>query len=386
MSYDFKNINTTKSLDYNSILVSNHFNPPTSPNTPEKIQLQSSIIDNLLITEENIIVDTLASQIDITNPTFILQYVADSQNKITAFFEVILNKINTIELDEVTNIIASLVDELKYFTNKIKPTSLLDMFKVNGNNLFAIETKNNFDEGALTKITNALENHQGQLVTDISMLDDMYTIIQGYLKELSIYILAGKKKLEQVRTTELPKLKEQAQLSKLPEDSQEANALASFCNDFEKELYHLELVKIISIKISQQIKLIQNNDTAIVEKFHSTLVNTIPLWNSHISIALGITHLQQAMAAQSEITNMTNEFLKNNGKTLEITTIDTDKDSENSIVETETLQVTNHTFISTLDEVVQLLAESCDNRRVAKAEIEKIKGELNNNILNISLS
>lgn len=382
MSDELKNMEDKTSLDYTPSLTLTPFDEPV-PAAPEKIHVEPVKIDDSLSSEEKKIVDNFAKQIDITNANMVLQYGAASQKKIASFSESALNKVKTKDLGEVGNMITDLVGELKGFTTEEKPKGLFGMFKKAGNNLSSLKTKYNSAETNVDKITTVLENHQIQLLKDVAMLDEMYKLNLSYFKELSMYILAGKKKLEQVRTTELPKLIEKAQRSALPEDSQAANDLANLCDRFEKKLHDLELTRMISIQMAPQIRLVQNNDTLMAEKIQSTIVNTIPLWKSQMVIALGVAHSQQAMAAQREVTNMTNELLRKNAETLKMATIETAKESERGIVDIETIKHTNETLISTLDEVVKIQDEGRQKRREAEAEIGRIEGELKQKLLNI---
>ena len=382
MSDELKNMEDKTSLDYTPSLTLTPFDEP-APAAPEKVDVEPVKIDDSLSSEEKKIVDDFAKQIDITNANMVLQYGAASQKKIASFSESALNKVKTKDLGEVGDMITDLVGELKGFTTEEKPKGLFGMFKKASNNLGSLKTKYNSAETNVDKITSVLENHQIQLLKDVAMLDEMYKLNLSYFKELSMYILAGKKKLEQVRTTELPKLIEKAQRSALPEDSQAANDLANLCDRFEKKLHDLELTRMISIQMAPQIRLVQNNDTLMAEKIQSTIVNTIPLWKSQMVIALGVAHSQQAMAAQREVTNMTNELLRKNAETLKMATIETAKESERGIVDIETLKHTNETLISTLDEVVKIQDEGRQKRREAEAEIGRIEGELKQKLLDI---
>lgn len=382
MSDELKNMEDKTSLDYTPSLTLTPFDEP-APAAPEKVDVEPVKIDDSLSSEEKKIVDDFAKQIDITNANMVLQYGAASQKKIASFSESALNKVKTKDLGEVGDMITDLVGELKGFTTEEKPKGLFGMFKKASNNLGSLKTKYNSAETNVDKITTVLENHQIQLLKDVAMLDEMYKLNLSYFKELSMYILAGKKKLEQVRTTELPKLIEKAQRSALPEDSQAANDLANLCDRFEKKLHDLELTRMISIQMAPQIRLVQNNDTLMAEKIQSTIVNTIPLWKSQMVIALGVAHSQQAMAAQREVTNMTNELLRKNAETLKMATIETAKESERGIVDIETLKHTNETLISTLDEVVKIQDEGRQKRREAEAEIGRIEGELKQKLLDI---
>ena len=349
--------------------------------TPE---VEPEILDDSSLTdEEKKMVSDFAEKIDITNTNMILQYGAASQKKIAGFSESALSKVRTKDLGEVGDMITNLVGELKDFSTEEKPKGIFGIFKKAANNISNLKTKYDKAEVNVDKICNVLEGHQIQLLKDIAMLDEMYSINLVYFKELSMYILAGKKKLEEVRKIVLPELVAKANASNLPEDSQAANDMANLCDRFEKKIHDLELTRIISIQMAPQIRLVQNNDTLMAEKIQSTLVNTIPLWKSQMVIALGVAHSQQAMEAQREVTNMTNELLRKNAETLKTATIETAKESERGIVDIETLKHTNQTLISTLDEVVKIQEQGRQKRQEAELEIGRIEGELKKKLLDI---
>ena len=290
-------------------------------------EVEPEVLDDSSLTdEEKKMVSDFAEKIDITNTNMILQYGAGSQKKIAGFSESALSKVRTKDLGEVGDMITNLIGELKDFSTEEKPKGIFGIFKKASNNISNLKTKYDKAEVNVDKICNVLEGHQIQLLKDIAMLDEMYSINLVYFKELSMYILAGKKKLEQVRKTVLPELVAKANASNLPEDSQAANDMANLCDRFEKKIHDLELTRIISIQMAPQIRLVQNNDTLMAEKIQSTLVNTIPLWKSQMVIALGVAHSQQAMEAQREVTNMTNELLRKNAETLKTATIETAKE------------------------------------------------------------
>lgn len=339
--------------------------------------------DSSLSDEDKKMVSDFAEKIDITNTNMILQYGAAPQKKIAGFSESALSKVRTKDLGEVGDMITNLIGELKDFSTEEKPKGIFGIFKKAANNISNLKTKYDKAEVNVDKICNVLEGHQIQLLKDIAMLDEMYSINLVYFKELSMYILAGKKKLEEVRKTVLPELVAKANASNLPEDSQAANDMANLCDRFEKKIHDLELTRIISIQMAPQIRLVQNNDTLMAEKIQSTLVNTIPLWKSQMVIALGVAHSQQAMEAQREVTNMTNELLRKNAETLKTATIETAKESERGIVDIETLKHTNQTLISTLDEVVKIQEQGRQKRQEAELEIGRIEGELKKKLLDI---
>lgn len=352
--------------------------PEPTPEVEPEVLDDSSLTD-----EEKKMVSDFAEKIDITNTNMILQYGAASQKKIAGFSESALSNVRTKDLGEVGDMITNLVGELKDFSTEEKPKGIFGIFKKAANNISNLKTKYDKAEVNVDKICNVLEGHQIQLLKDIAMLDEMYSINLVYFKELSMYILAGKKKLEDIRKTVLPELVAKANASNLPEDSQAANDMANLCDRFEKKIHDLELTRIISIQMAPQIRLVQNNDTLMAEKIQSTLVNTIPLWKSQMVIALGVAHSQQAMEAQREVTSMTNELLRKNAETLKTATIETAKESERGIVDIETLKHTNQTLISTLDEVVKIQEQGRQKRQEAELEIGRIEGELKKKLLDI---
>ncbi|WP_346877158.1 MULTISPECIES: toxic anion resistance protein [unclassified Clostridium] len=352
--------------------------PQLAPDVEPEVLDDSSLSD-----DEKKIVSDFAEKIDITNTNMILQYGAASQKKIAGFSESALKNVRTKDLGEVGDMITNLIGELKDFNTEEKPKGIFGIFKKAANNISNLKTKYNKAEVNVDKICNVLEGHQIQLLKDIAMLDEMYSINLVYFKELSMYILAGKKKLEEVRKVVLPQLVAKANTSNLPEDSQATNDMANLCDRFEKKIHDLELTRVISIQMAPQIRLVQNNDTLMAEKIQSTLVNTIPLWKSQMVIALGVAHSQQAMAAQREVTNMTNELLRKNAESLKTATIETVKESERGIVDIETLKHTNQTLISTLDEVVKIQEQGRQKRQEAELEIGRMEGELKKKLLDI---
>lgn len=336
-----------------------------------------------LTLEEQKIVDDFASKIELSNSNLILQYGSGAQKKIADFSESALNNVRTKDLGEVGNILSSVVTELKSFEVEESEKGFLGIFKRTSNKLTNMKTKYDKAEVNVNKICTILENHQIQLLKDVAMLDKMYDMNRVYFKELSMYILAGKKKLNQVQSIDLPKLEEQARISNLPEDAQAANDLASLCNRFEKKLHDLELTRMISIQMAPQIRLVQNNDTLMSDKIQSTLVNTIPLWKSQMVLALGIANSQQAAKSQREVTDMTNELLRKNAETLKMASIDTAKESERGIVDMETLINTNQSLISTLEEVTKIQEEGRQKRAQAEVELSRLEGELKQKLLDI---
>jgi uncharacterized protein YaaN involved in tellurite resistance len=337
-----------------------------------------------LTPEEQKIVDEFADKIDITNSTMVLQYGAAAQKKIASFSDTALNNVRTKDLGEVGDDITSLVVELKGFdVEEEEKKGFFGLFKSAGNKIASLKAKYDTAEENVNKIAETLENHQIQLMKDIVMLDKLYEMNLGYHKELSMYILAGKKKLQQERTTTMVQLQEKARETGLPEDAQAANDFAQMCDAFEKKLHDLELTRMVSVQMSPQIRLVQNNDRVMTDKIQSTLVNTIPLWKSQMVLALGVAHSEQAIKAQREVSDMTNELLRKNADKLKMSTIETAKESERGIVDMETLRYTNQSLIQTLDEVVKIQDEGRARRRAAEEEIGKLEVQLKQKLLDI---
>lgn len=336
--------------------------------------------ESTLTPDERRMVADFASKIELSNSNIILQYGAGAQKKIADFSENTLNNIKSKDLGEVGELLTGVVCELKKFDEE-EEKGFLGIFKKGSNKIASMKAKYDKAETNINKICEVLEGHQIRLLKDTAMLDQMYDLNKTYFKELSMYVLAGKKKLEQVKTEELPELMEKASRSDLPEDAQAANDLAALCNRFEKKIHDLELTRMVSIQMAPQIRLVQGNDTLMSEKIQSTLVNTIPLWKSQMVLALGMNHSQQAAQAQREVTDMTNELLKKNAAALKMATIETAKESERSIVDIETLKITNESLISTLDEVVKIQEEGRQKRKEAEVELHRIEGSLKERLL-----
>ena len=347
--------------------------------TPAPVE-EAPVPEVVLTPEEQRMVDAFAAKIDITDPNIVLQYGAGSQQKIANFSDTALSNVQTKDLGEVGDMITSLVDELREFDEE-ENKGILGFFKRQGNKIEQLKTKYNKVDVNVEKIATSLEQHQVRLMKDVAVLDQLYNVNLANFKELSMYILAGKKKLEEVRATTLPAMIEKAQRSNLPEDTQAANDMANMCTRFEKKIHDLELTRAISIQMAPQIRLIQNNDTVMSEKIQTTIVNTIPLWKSQMVIALGLAHSQEALKAQQQVTDLTNELLKKNAEALKLSTIETAKASERGIVDIETLKATNETLISTLDEVVQIQNDGKAKRREAEAELARIEDQLKNKLL-----
>ena len=327
-------------------------------------------------------VNEFAEKIDITDTATVLQYGAGTQQKIADFSDSALQNVRTKDFGEMGDMMANLVGELKDFNDDIdNDGGFLGLFKKAKRNVNVLKAKYDKAEVNVNNIVSMLEAHQITLLKDVATLDKMYDANLTYFKELSMYILAGKKKLEEERSTTLVQLKKKAEESGLPEDAQKANDFAAMCDRFEKKIYDLELTRMVSIQMAPQIRLVQNNDTTMSEKIQSTIVNTIPLWKSQMVIALGLAHSQQALKAQQQVTDLTNELLKKNAEALKLSTIETAKASERGIVDIETLRQTNETLISTLDEVVQIQNDGKAKRREAEAELARIEDQLKNKLL-----
>ena len=330
--------------------------------------------------EQKAVLD-FAEKIDLTNSGLVLQYGAAAQKNIANFSESTLGAVRTKDMGELGEMVTDLVAELKGFSAEEEKKGIFGMFKKASNNLQNMKVKYDKAEANVDKIAEQLEAHQVVLMKDIALLDQMYDKNLEYFKQLTMYILAGEKKLAEERNTTLAELYEKAQRTGLPEDAQAANDYAAMCDRFEKKLYDLKLTRQISIQMGPQIRMIQNNDTLMTEKIQTSLVNTIPLWKSQMVLALGITHSKQAMEAQRAVSDMTNSLLKKNADMLKMATIETAKESERGIVDIETLQHTNQSLISTLDEVVQIQTEGRQKRREAEAELQRIEGELKQKLL-----
>ena len=342
-----------------------------------------TVEDTPLTPEERQIVDDFAEKIDVTNTTQVMQYGSAAQKKIAGFSETALNNVRTKELGGVGDAITGLITELKGFDATEEEKGFRGFFKRSSNKLAAMKAKYDKVEVNVDRISGVLDQHQITLMKDIAMLDKMYEMNLSYFKELSMYILAGKKKLNEVQTTVLPQLVEKAKRTGLPEDAQAANDLNSMCESFDKKLHDLELTRMVSIQLGPQIRLVQNNDKIMAEKIQSTLVNTIPLWKSQMVLALGLAHSQQAMQAQRAVTDMTNELLRKNADALKMGSIETAKEAERGVVDIETLKHTNEQLISTLDEVKRIQDEGREKRRAAEEELGRIEGQLKEKLLQV---
>lgn len=338
--------------------------------------------ESMLSEKERQTVDEFACQIDLTNSTVILQYGAGTQMKMADFSEKALENVRTKDLGEVGELLSGVVKELKSFDEE-EEKGFFGIFKKSSNRLQSMKAKYAKAETNIDEICKMLEKQQVQLLKDIALLDKMYELNLTYFKELSMYILAGKKKLYEIRTEEIPKLLEKARQTGLAEDAQAAKDLDGMCNRFEKKIHDLELTRTVSLQTAPQIRLVQSNDTLMVEKIQSTVVNTIPLWKSQIVLALGVEHSAQAAEAQRQVTDMTNELLMKNAQKLQMATVDTAKESERGVVEIETLKHTNETLITTFDEVMKIQQEGRQKRAEAEKEMLRLEEELKRKLLQI---
>ena len=378
--------NTTPNLTLDAMPTPSLTLDASAPAEEVKKEVEPEVLSEASLSpEEQKVVDDFAKQIDLTNSTQILQYGSASQKKVADFSGAALENIRTKDLGEVGDMITNLIGTLKDFNaEEEQPKGILGFFKKSANQLEAFKAKYAKAETNVDKIEAMLQDHQVQLLKDIAMLDKMYEMNLVYFKELSMYILAGKKKLAEVRANELPALINKAKASGLPEDAQAAKDLDDMCTRFEKKLYDLELTRNISVQMSPQIRLIQSNDTMMAEKIQTSIVNTIPLWKSQMVLALGLAHSQQAIEAQRAVTDMTNELLRKNAEALKQGTIAAAKESERGIVDIETLQQTNRSLIETLDEVVKIQKDGREKRAAAETELGRIEGELKAKLLEIA--
>ena len=361
------------------------------PAADEKVIAESKkatpvqVEDTPLSPEEQKMVNDFAEKIDITNSQMVLQYGAASQKKLSDFSETALSRVKTKDMGETGELITNLISELQGFdATTEQPKGIFGFFKKTSNSIEQLKTRYDSADKNVERIKAQLEDQQVPLMKDITILDKMYELNLVYFKELTMYILAGKKKLAEVRANDLKAAQEKAQRTQLPEDAQAARDLADLCDRFEKKLYDLELTRNVSIQMGPQIRLIQSNDTMMAEKIQTTIVNTIPLWKNQMVLALGIAHSQQAMQAERAVTDATNELLKKNAATLKQGTIEIAKESERGIVDIETLQQTNKQLIETLDELNKIRADGKAKRANAEQELGRIEGELRQKMLEIN--
>lgn len=346
-----------------------------------KKQLQKEEVP-VLTPEEQKMVNDFAAKIDIENTNQILQYGAGTQKKMADFSDTALENVKTQDLGEIGELISNVVGELKDFDVQ-EEGKFFGFFKKQTSKIENLKNKYDKAQANVEKITDSLQQHQVRLMKDSAMLDKMYEQNLNYFKELTMYILAGKKKLEETRNGKLAEMKNKAALSGLPEDAQAARDLDEKCSRFEKKLHDLELTRTIAMQTAPQIRLIQNNDTVMVEKIQTTIVKTIPLWKSQMVLALGIAHSAEAAQAQRQVTDITNELLRKNAETLHMATVETAKESERGIVDLETLQKTNADLIQTLDDVMRIQMEGRQKRQAAEMEMHRMEEELKRKLLEI---
>ena len=350
---------------------------------PEAETVKKEIEQTVLSSEEQQMVDSFAQKIDIENTNQILQYGAGTQKKMADFSDAALENVRTQDLGEVGELITQVVGELRDFDTAEEEKGFLGFFKKQGNKVENLKNRYAKAEVSVQKITTSLQDHQMRLMKDSAVLEKMYAQNLNYYKELTMYILAGKQKLQEVREGKLKELETKAASSGLPEDAQEARDLDGKCSRFEKKLHDLELTRMISLQTAPQIRLVQNNDTLMVEKIQTTIVNTIPLWKSQMVLALGIAHSTEAAKAQRQVTDLTNELLKKNAEALHLASAETVRESERGIVDIETLKQTNQELISTLDDVMNIQKEGRMKRQQAELEMRRMEEELKNKLLEI---
>lgn len=365
---------------------------PTGAGTPaaeakkEEKRNENSVkpdMSQLTPAEQKVVID-FADKIDISDTNAVLQYGSAAQQKISDFSSSTLDKVRTKDMGEVGSMLSDLVVELKGFNyDKEEKKGLFGLRKKVSNQIASLKSQYNKVETNVDKITEELEKHQVILLKDVAMMDKMYDMNQAYFKELTMYILAGKRKLEECQNVTLPALRKKAQETGAPEDAQAVNDFANMMNRFEKKIYDLELTRTVSVQMAPQIRLLQNNDSLMVEKIQTSIVNTIPLWKNQMVLALGLHHSQQAMEAQREVTNLTNELLRQNSEKLKSGSVSIAKESERGIVDIETLQQTNRNLIETLEEVKTIQEEGSKKRKEAEDELGRIEGELKQKLLDL---
>lgn len=355
---------------------------PPAESKEKAVVVEEMVQKSRLSEAEQKMVDDFANQIDLTNSNVILQYGAGAQKKLADFSASALENVKNQELGEVGDMLSQVVVELKSFDAE-EEKGFLGIFKKASNKVTTMKAKYDKAEANVDKIVEVLEGHQIRLMKDTAMLDKMYETNLAYFKELNMYILAGKQKLNQVRTQDLMELRAKAQETGLPEDAQAAKDLDSMCNRFEKKLHDLELTRQISLQTAPQIRLVQSNDTMMAEKIQTTIVNTIPLWKSQMVIALGVAHSTEAARAQREVTDMTNQLLRKNAEALHTASVETARESERGIVDMETLKATNESLIKTFDEVMQIQRDGHEKRMAAEAELQSMENELKQKLLEL---
>lgn len=357
--------------------------PALTEENPLAEKMEDSIEAQLTDAEKKM-VEEFVTRIDLNNTNAVLQYGAATQKKMADFSDKALETIKTKDLGEVGDMITDLVTELKSFEAVEEESGLAAFFKRKANKLTSIKAKYEKAEVNVANISDALETHQIRLMKDVEYLDKMYSMNLNYFKEISMYIVAGKQKLEQVRAAEIPELRRKAEISGLPEDAQVVRDYENMCDRFEKKINDLELSRMIALQTAPQIRLVQNSDTVMIDKIQSTLVNTIPLWKNQMVIALGIQHSADAAEAQRKVSDMTNELLKKNAAALKMATVETAKEAERGIVDMETLKNTNESLISTLDEVLRIQTEGREKRHQAELELQNMENQLKDKLMQIS--
>ncbi|MCR5825127.1 MAG: toxic anion resistance protein [Oscillospiraceae bacterium] len=357
--------------------------PATPAAEPQKEEVTPvSLDEDLLTEEEKQAVANFSQKIDITDSNLVLNYGAAAQKSVASFSENALASVRNKDLGEVGETLSRLVLEVKGF-GKEEKKGLAGLFQKQRDKLALMKEQYSKAESSVERITQELENHQVTLLKDIAMFDQMYELNLKYYKELTMYIIAGKKRLAEVRAGELEELRQRAETTGLAEDAQKYNDMANLCNRFEKKIHDLELTRMVSLQMGPQTRMLQNNDTLMVEKIQSSLVNTIPLWKSQMVLALGMEHSRQATAAQNAVTETTNDLLRKNAEMLKMGTIATAREAERSIIDIETLQHTNEQLVSTLDEVIAIQREGAEKRKAAELELGRIEGELKQKLMEL---
>jgi len=358
--------------------------PEAPAAAPEKPKAAPVVIDDSMLNEaEKKMVNEFAKKIDISDSQMVLQYGAAAQKSVASFSESALGNVRNKDLGEIGDTLTSLTIQLKSLDQEEEEKGLFGFFKKASNRVENMKVQYSKAEVNVDKIVRELEQHQRVLMKDIAMFDQMYELNLKYYKELTMYIIAGKKRLAEIQSGQLEELRKKAEATGAQEDAQAYNDLSQMCNRFDKKLHDLELTRMVSIQMGPQTRMLQNNDTLMVEKIQSSLVNTIPLWKSQMVLALGLENSRKATAAQTAITNATNDLLKKNAEMLKMGTVATAKEAERSIIDIETLQHTNQQLISTLDEVIQIQKEGAQKRKEAEAELGRIEGELRQKLMEL---
>lgn len=356
-----------------------------APNEEKRLTAEDEYSKFPLSDEEKAQVENFASQIDLYNSQMVMQYGAGAQKKISDFSESALENVRSKDLGEVGDILANAVKEIKAFDAQEEDRGFFgNLFKKSSDKLSIMKAKYSTAETNINTICKSLEGHQIQLLKDSAMLDQMYQVNTAYFKELTMYIIAGKKKLEKAYAQELPEMMAKAKASGLQEDLNAANDYAALCDRFDKKIHDLELTRMVSMQMAPQIRLIQNNDILMSEKIQSMMVNTIPLWRSQMVLALGVNHSRQAAEAQRQVTDMTNDLLRKNAETLKMATTETAKELERGVVDIETLTATNEMLLTTIDDVMKIQEEGRAKRRDAEVQLQKLENDLKNKLIEVN--